>query len=86
MSTTTTTSATDTALRLTFPRVVRAEWIKANVASFQQMFRPLEEVYVETLQRGAPSIPGMTQLLLGRPSLSHHHARFRRRCVRTPRG
>jgi coenzyme F420 biosynthesis associated uncharacterized protein len=40
----------------------RAEWIKANVASFQQMFRPLEEVYIETLQRGAPSIPGMTQL------------------------
>jgi coenzyme F420 biosynthesis associated uncharacterized protein len=40
----------------------RAEWIKANIASFQQMFRPLEEVYVETLQRGAPSIPGMAQL------------------------
>src|SRR5204863_10089896 len=40
----------------------RAEWIKANVVSFQQMFRPLEEVYVETLARGAPSIPGMTQL------------------------
>jgi coenzyme F420 biosynthesis associated uncharacterized protein len=40
----------------------RAEWIRANVASFQQMFRPLEEVYAETLRRGAPAIPGMTRL------------------------
>jgi len=40
----------------------RSEWIRANVTSFQQMFRPLEEVYAETLRHGAPSIPGMTQL------------------------
>jgi len=40
----------------------REEWIRANVASFQQMFRPLEEVYVETLGRGGVSFPGMTKL------------------------
>jgi coenzyme F420 biosynthesis associated uncharacterized protein len=40
----------------------RAEWIKANVSSFQQMFRPLEEVYAETLGKGGISFPGMTQL------------------------
>jgi coenzyme F420 biosynthesis associated uncharacterized protein len=40
----------------------RAEWIKANVASFQQMFRPLEEVYAGTLGKGGVSFPGMTQL------------------------
>jgi coenzyme F420 biosynthesis associated uncharacterized protein len=40
----------------------RAEWIRANVASFQQMFRPLEEVYAETLKRGGSSIPGMSAL------------------------
>jgi len=40
----------------------RAEWVRANIASFQQMFRPLEEVYSETLERGAPSFPGMTKL------------------------
>jgi coenzyme F420 biosynthesis associated uncharacterized protein len=40
----------------------RAEWIKANVASFQQMFRPLEEVYAGTLNKGGVSFPGMTQL------------------------
>lgn len=40
----------------------RPEWIKANVASFQQMFRPLEEVYAETLGKGGASFPGMTQL------------------------
>ena len=40
----------------------RAEWIKANVASFQQMFRPLEEVYAETLGKGGASFPGMTKL------------------------
>jgi coenzyme F420 biosynthesis associated uncharacterized protein len=40
----------------------RAEWIAANVASFQQMFRPLEEVYAETLGRGGASFPGMTTL------------------------
>jgi coenzyme F420 biosynthesis associated uncharacterized protein len=46
----------------------RAEWIKANVASFQQMFRPLEEVYAGTLNRGGASFPGMTRL--GRTMLS----------------
>jgi coenzyme F420 biosynthesis associated uncharacterized protein len=42
----------------------RAEWIRANVASFQQMFRPLEEVYAETLARGGGGMtfPGMTKL------------------------
>ena len=40
----------------------RAEWIRANVASFQQMFRPLEEVYAETLGKGGSSFPGMTRL------------------------
>jgi coenzyme F420 biosynthesis associated uncharacterized protein len=40
----------------------RAEWIKANVASFQQMFRPLEEVYNETVGRSGASFPGMTKL------------------------
>jgi len=40
----------------------RAEWINANVASFKQMFRPLEEIYTETLQRNASSIPGMARL------------------------
>ena len=40
----------------------RAEWISANVASFQQMFRPLEEVYAETLGKGGVSFPGMTKL------------------------
>jgi coenzyme F420 biosynthesis associated uncharacterized protein len=40
----------------------RAEWIKANVASFQQMFRPLEEVYSETVGKGGATIPGMTKL------------------------
>jgi len=40
----------------------RAEWIRANVASFQQMFRPLEEVYASTLGKGGASFPGMTQL------------------------
>ncbi len=40
----------------------RAEWIRANVAGFQQMFRPLEEVYAETLVKGGSSIPGMTKL------------------------
>ncbi len=40
----------------------RAEWIQANVASFQQMFRPLEEVYIETLGKGGASFPGMTKL------------------------
>ena len=50
----------------------RAEWIRANVASFQQMFRPLEEVYAATLGKGGTSFPGMTQLsrtmLSGLPS------------------
>jgi coenzyme F420 biosynthesis associated uncharacterized protein len=40
----------------------RAEWIKANVASFKQMFRPLEEVYAETVNRGGMTFPGMTRL------------------------
>ena len=41
----------------------RAEWIRANVASFQQMFRPLEEVYTETIGKGGGvSFPGMTKL------------------------
>ena len=41
----------------------RAEWIQANVASFQQMFRPLEEVYADTLKKGSSaSFPGMTKL------------------------
>src|SRR5215213_8969041 len=41
----------------------RAEWIKSNVASFQQMFRPLEEVYTETVSKGGgASFPGMTRL------------------------
>jgi coenzyme F420 biosynthesis associated uncharacterized protein len=41
----------------------RAEWIRANVASFQQMFRPLEEVYTETVgKNGGASFPGMTKL------------------------
>src|SRR5688500_14770288 len=40
----------------------RAEWIRANVSGFQQMFRPLEEVYVETLGKGGASFPGMTKL------------------------
>jgi coenzyme F420 biosynthesis associated uncharacterized protein len=40
----------------------RAEWIKANVASFQQMFRPLEEVYADSLGKGGASFPGMTKL------------------------
>lgn len=40
----------------------RVEWIQANAVSFQQMFRPLEEVYAETLRRGGPAFPGMTKL------------------------
>ncbi len=40
----------------------RAEWIKANIASFKQMFRPLEEIYIETLAKGGSGIPGMTRL------------------------
>jgi coenzyme F420 biosynthesis associated uncharacterized protein len=41
----------------------RAEWIRANVASFKQMFRPLEEVYAETVGRGGGmTFPGMTRL------------------------
>ena len=40
----------------------RTEWIRANVASFQQMFRPLEEVYADTLQRNSSGFPGMTRL------------------------
>jgi coenzyme F420 biosynthesis associated uncharacterized protein len=40
----------------------RNEWIRANVASFKQMFRPLEEIYVETLARGGTGFPGMTKL------------------------
>src|SRR5919107_975616 len=40
----------------------RAEWIQANVASFKQMFRPLEEVYAETLGKGGVTFPGMTKL------------------------
>jgi coenzyme F420 biosynthesis associated uncharacterized protein len=40
----------------------RAEWIQANIASFEQMFRPLEEVYSESVHRGGASFPGMTAL------------------------
>lgn len=40
----------------------RPEWIRANIASFQQMFRPLEEVYVESLKKGGSPFPGMTRL------------------------
>lgn len=40
----------------------RAEWIQANVVSFKQMFRPLEEVYVETLAKNGTGFPGMTRL------------------------
>jgi coenzyme F420 biosynthesis associated uncharacterized protein len=40
----------------------RAEWIQANVVSFKQMFRPLEEVYVETLAKNGTGFPGMTRI------------------------
>jgi len=40
----------------------RAEWIQANVVSFKQMFRPLEEVYIETLAKSGTAFPGMTKL------------------------
>jgi coenzyme F420 biosynthesis associated uncharacterized protein len=40
----------------------RSEWIQANVVSFKQMFRPLEEVYVETLAKSGTGFPGMTRL------------------------
>ncbi|MCC7372137.1 MAG: zinc-dependent metalloprotease [Chloroflexi bacterium] len=40
----------------------RAEWIQANVVSFKQMFRPLEEVYVETLSKAGGGFPGMTRI------------------------
>jgi coenzyme F420 biosynthesis associated uncharacterized protein len=40
----------------------RAEWIQANVNSFKQMFRPLEEVYVETLAKSGTGFPGMTRI------------------------
>ena len=36
----------------------RSEWIQANVVSFKQMFRPLEEVYVETLAKSGTGFPG----------------------------
>jgi coenzyme F420 biosynthesis associated uncharacterized protein len=38
----------------------RAEWIRANVANFKQLFEPLEDVYRQTLTRGI-NLPGMTQ-------------------------
>ena len=38
----------------------RAEWIAANVANFEQLFEPLEDVYRQTLTRGF-NLPGMTQ-------------------------
>jgi len=37
----------------------RAEWIRANVANFKQLFEPLEDVYRQTLNRGM-NVPGMT--------------------------
>lgn len=46
----------------------RTEWITANVESFKKMFRPLEEVYAETLAKGSTGFPGMTKL--GRLTIS----------------
>ncbi|MGE3271437.1 MAG: zinc-dependent metalloprotease [Chloroflexota bacterium] len=40
----------------------RAEWVQANVVSFKQMFRPLEEVYADSLLKSGTGFPGMTKL------------------------
>ena len=40
----------------------RADWIRANVANFKQLFQPLEDLYQSTLRRGGPNLPGATQL------------------------
>jgi len=40
----------------------RADWIKANVANFEQLFQPVEELYQESLRKSGPGLPGMTSL------------------------
>lgn len=40
----------------------RAEWIKANVANFKQLFQPLEELYQSALRKGGPGLPGAQQM------------------------
>ena len=40
----------------------RAEWIRANVSNFQQLFQPVEEIYQGSLRKAGPSLPGVTQM------------------------
>ncbi|MCC6177150.1 MAG: zinc-dependent metalloprotease [Chloroflexi bacterium] len=40
----------------------RSEWVAANISNFQQLFRPLEEIYQDTIRKGAAPLPGMTRL------------------------
>jgi coenzyme F420 biosynthesis associated uncharacterized protein len=56
---------TGTVLPLGETRVLvldRAEWIKANVTNFKELFRPVEELYEKSLKQSGPGLPGMTQL------------------------
>ena len=56
---------TGTTLPLGETRVLvhdRADWIRANVANFKQLFQPLEDLYQRALRQSGPSLPGTTDL------------------------